>query len=212
MVENIQKIKTEGKIEAVQKEATEGKKFGIKGFTRGVKIGGNWYNMQNEDKEQLDHADGIVKGNKISFETNVGSNVFRNYEIESYAEEEDETWQKADIIDFHTLMDIAHTQGLMKIETRPILIQFGDEAKDKDGNNITQTKKAVFQATVVTKKGTFMGTGDATPDNVHKNIAKHFVRMAETRAISRALRWATNNASEVSNVELTEADKLNKPK
>ena len=183
----IQKVKVEGKIEAVQREAQDGKKFGVKGFTRGVKIGGNWYNLVNDNKEQLDQADGIIKGNKISFATNVGSNNFRDYEIESYAEEDEDTWQKADIIDFHTLMDIAHAQELSKIETRPILIDFGDEPN--------KSKKAVFQAIVTTKKGTFTAIGDATPENVNENIAKHFVRMAETRAIARALRWATNNAT-----------------
>lgn len=38
----------------------------------------------------------------------------------------------------------------------------------------------------------FTGHGDANKDNVNSNIAKHLIRMAETRAINRAMRFATN--------------------
>ena len=40
----------------------------------------------------------------------------------------------------------------------------------------------------------YEGYGDATQDNCGEMVKKHWIRMAETRAISRALRWATNNA------------------
>ena len=36
------------------------------------------------------------------------------------------------------------------------------------------------------------GFGDTTKDNVSSNVAKHMIRMAETRAVARALRFATN--------------------
>ena len=40
----------------------------------------------------------------------------------------------------------------------------------------------------------FEGHGDATEENVKgEHIKPHFIRMAETRAICRALRWYTNN-------------------
>jgi len=40
----------------------------------------------------------------------------------------------------------------------------------------------------------FEGHGDATSENVTGEFIKpHFIRMAETRAIVRALRWYTNN-------------------
>ena len=61
-------------------------------------------------------------------------------------------------------------------------------------------KYALFKARieVVGKDGTaiFTGHGDATSENVTGEFIKpHFIRLAETRAIVRALRWYTNNAT-----------------
>lgn len=50
----------------------------------------------------------------------------------------------------------------------------------------------VFKATVVGDKGTFCAYGDASPLNVNSMIAKHVLRMAETRAVNRALRFYDN--------------------
>ena len=49
-------------------------------------------------------------------------------------------------------------------------------------------KEAVVQATAEGEKGTYTGLGDASPQNVGKNIATATLRMAETRAVNRALR------------------------
>lgn len=67
-----------------------------------------------------------------------------------------------------------------------------------------EKKWAVVKASVTifiidgedSRKATFEGHGDATQENIKGDIIKpHFLRMAETRAIARALRWATNNAT-----------------
>ena len=50
----------------------------------------------------------------------------------------------------------------------------------------------IIRACVTTERGTFSGIGDATPKNVNGRIAPHIVRMAETRAVARALRLACN--------------------
>ena len=58
-----------------------------------------------------------------------------------------------------------------------------------------EVDKAKDDAEIVTSKGTFEAVGDASAENVGEGIAIHLVRMSETRAIARALRWATNSAS-----------------
>jgi len=63
-----------------------------------------------------------------------------------------------------------------------------------------EKKYALFKASIAINPGTqecviFEGHGDATANNVTGDYIKpHFIRMAETRAIVRALRWYTNNA------------------
>lgn len=80
------------------------------------------------------------------------------------------------------LLELAHQDGLSASNTE--ILQYPN-----DQNKQTCVVKAV----VTTKKGTFSGIGDASPASVpNKNIAVHAIRMAETRAMARALRVATN--------------------
>ncbi len=48
----------------------------------------------------------------------------------------------------------------------------------------------IVRATVTVSKGTFTGIGDASPDNVPTHLRSSLPRVAETRAIARALRAA----------------------
>ncbi len=89
------------------------------------------------------------------------------------------------------LLNNAHKKGLQSIITELI--------KYEDGI-------AVMKATVTMKDGTvFTGIGDADKNNVNSNIAKHILRMSETRSVNRALRLATNQA-ETSIDEITDND------
>jgi len=87
------------------------------------------------------------------------------------------------------LLNVAHSKGLAGIINE--LVSF-----------INNT--AIIKSTVNMKdKTSYTCYGDASPDNVNKNIVPHIIRMAETRAINRALRLATN-IGECSIEELSE--------
>ena len=85
---------------------------------------------------------------------------------------------------YRDLLARAHDMGLAHIKTKCLSISDAPE------------RRAVFKATVtmLTDYGTadFVGHGDSDESNTHPLIIPHYIRMAETRAIARALRWATN--------------------
>lgn len=80
------------------------------------------------------------------------------------------------------VLDKAHSVGLKSIDTE--LLQIPNTINDNT---------AIVKAKVEMEDGrTFTGIGDASPQNVSKNIIPHIIRMAETRAKRRALGDATN--------------------
>ena len=83
---------------------------------------------------------------------------------------------------FQGLLDEAHTQGLRGIDTELL------QVPGPDNGNVANVK-AVCE---MEDGRRFSGIGDASPENVGRNIAPHIIRMAETRAKARALRDAVN--------------------
>jgi len=89
--------------------------------------------------------------------------------------------QGKDFVLFPGLLDLAHEKGLESINT--LLLQFPNESNGWS---------AIVQAVVIINSKSWSAIGDASPMNVGKNIAPHNIRMAETRAIARCLRFALN--------------------
>jgi len=86
--------------------------------------------------------------------------------------------QGKDFVLYAGLLDVAHNLGLTGIKT---------EIWSHDDN------QTIVKATATMKDGkSFDGIGDADKSNVNSMIAKHRIRMAETRAKARALRDACN--------------------
>jgi hypothetical protein len=88
---------------------------------------------------------------------------------------------ETDAIAYKGLLSVGHDEGLKSVRTEIVQIPSEDNAKT-----------AIVCATVRTRRGVFTGIGDANPGNVNRRIAPHIVRMAETRAVARALRLAVN--------------------
>lgn len=99
---------------------------------------------------------------------------------------------EVEAITYKGLLALAHEDGLKAVRTK--LVQIPDESNGRT---------AIVMASVRTRKGVFGGVGDANPSNVNRRIAPHIIRMAETRAIARALRIAVN-VGEVALEELGE--------
>lgn len=85
--------------------------------------------------------------------------------------------QGKQFVTYEGLLDLAHQLGLKSIKTELVSV---------NGDSV------VFKATAKTEEKEFDGYGDADGSNVNKMIAKHKLRMAETRAKARALRDLTN--------------------
>lgn len=186
----MEKIKIEGIIRSV----TPAKEFqGVLqiGFTIYEKD--MWFNIPGK-KEDLDQIlkEVIIKGNKISFDLE-GKEISEIKVLEKSKTKEKSNWTE-DMVTFEVLLNKAHdmadkTKGGLHIQTRPICNGEGSPMID------VKEKFALFTAQVTLNGMIFTGHGDSTNENIDNAlIGKHFIRMAETRAIVRALRFATNDA------------------
>ena len=86
--------------------------------------------------------------------------------------------QGKEFITFEGLLAEFHKNGGTQIRTEETMSSTVDSPR--------------FKAIAKGENGEFMGHGDADESNVNKLIARHKYRMAETRAICRALRLYNN--------------------
>jgi hypothetical protein len=90
--------------------------------------------------------------------------------------------RQIDVYTYKDALNYAHTVGLFKV-TSNLLIELCNPLENH----------YVAKATVLFTDGTeFDAIGDANPKNVNVKVAKHMPRMAETRAVGRALGKALN--------------------
>lgn len=144
---------------------------------------GKWYNVYADPYILSELTKNVIaKGNVVEFEYNNG-----NIGSLKLIEKAPEKSGFDDMTNFEDLLNAAHSKFGDKLNIKTELVSVDYE-----------TSRAIFNASVSIEYENdnvrvFTGHGDAqgiTSDS----IKPHFIRMAETRAIARALRWATNNA------------------
>uniref|UniRef100_A0A6M3JTX1 Uncharacterized protein n=1 Tax=viral metagenome TaxID=1070528 RepID=A0A6M3JTX1_9ZZZZ len=150
--------------------------------TRGIKdSGGVWFNMAEglrpEDKKKLiEKMEKINSGDEVTLRCNPRSTNYSEVTVVKKAETRD------DYIGFEEVLKKAHEKfkDALGIETEIIIA----------GPDVWLAKATVKIGDQKDHR-TFTGHGDATKDNVaSESIQKALPRMAETRAIARALRFA----------------------
>lgn len=147
-----------------------------------------WYNIAGEEGFLKGHMEKTIKkGSEIEFDVDANRNITDLKLIKEAPKEEKSGKWEDDIVTFETLLTKAHDlKAPFSIKTEMLAIDL-------------EKKYALFKAQVIVEKDkehdiTFEGHGDATSENVTGEFIKpHFIRLAETRSIVRALRWYTNN-------------------
>jgi hypothetical protein len=141
-----------------------------------------WYNVKAKPEVLNGILETVIgKGNVIEFEIENG--FPKNFTLKEKAAEKQGDFTD-DMTTFEDLLNDAHTKFDGNISIRTELI-----------HNDWEKKQAIVKATVeIIGTGVYQAYGDATQENCGQMVQKHWIRMAETRAIARALRWATNNA------------------
>ena len=154
---------------------------------------GKWYNVTGES-EMLEELvlNVVAKGNTIEFEYNNG--VVVSLRLVEKAPEKDKNWAE-DMTNFEDLLSAAHEKYPNRLNIKTEMISVDYDKKRAIFNACVSIEYAEEDANALGKSRTtvFTGHGDAQGISNDK-IQPHFIRMAETRAIARALRWATNNA------------------
>jgi hypothetical protein len=91
--------------------------------------------------------------------------------------------QGQEFVTFRGLLNLGHMRGIKSLTTEEISF-------DNEGDNPSYLSR--WKCTIVGKDDSvFTAHGDASPKNVSKMVAPALLRMGETRAIARCLRFFT---------------------
>lgn len=190
--------------------AHEGKTFQGE-YSRGVNSNGLWYNVRGV-QAQVDaffNPNMLAKGNTVKVKLGAYSTIT----VESLVKKAENRFGEhsdGDMLNLDMLLDYAHKKGLVAIKTHVITHDIDKKIAIFRAEVFMQTFADDEAKTPFIKE--FHGHGDAMPDlsieytnkngdnkvayNMENgNIKPHYFRMAETRAICRALRWAVNSSS-----------------
>ncbi len=151
---------------------------------------------------KVGEAEITILDDKVTFVHMKTSQPFVKGKEEKATGDTSKSWED-EIVTFEQLLEAAHkkSNGNFSIKTWKLEVNLEKKYALFKARVIVYNHKARKE---VSEKMTdedegfivFEGHGDATDENVTGDFIKpHFIRMAETRAIVRALRWYTNNAT-----------------
>lgn len=150
-----------------------------------------WYNIPGDEKELEGVKKAIIKkGAMVRFGYDEKKKEINELKLVSGPEKSEGNWSD-DMTNFEDLLSAAHKNFGERFEIRTKLLEVDFDKK----RALFKAQVKVWSETNPDLSQVFVAHGDATDENVSgSKIKPHFIRMAETRAIARALRWATNNA------------------
>ena len=164
-----------------------------------------WYNVDKAIDNVFKDNNAIRigklnRGDTIELVADFQKRIYTTFSVTKKSENKS-GWQE-EITTLEDLLKLAHKKGLIEIRTELITIDL-------------EKKYALFKAIVIGEvsesphvSGTFQGHGDVTSENIGSDaVKKHWIRMAESRAICRALRWYVGE-HKVAKEELSEEDSL----
>ena len=171
----------EGKIKFGPKNIRDVKDSDLKQIGFQLEGEETWHSVQGAEEALKVVMPMLRTGNVVSFDDAIG--IATNIKILEEAPKKKGDWHD-DMNSFEDLLTEAHKQFISTLNIRTEMIEVSFEKKT-----------ALFKCMVDVGGRVFEAHGDASEESVTTDTIKpHFIRMAETRAIARALRWATNNA------------------
>lgn len=169
-----------------------------------VQTGDQWYNYGGVDKTSMqEKVSGLNQGDEVTLVLIPGEErKYADVLVDRKATPKTSSAKNSFMEDYKGIEDLlseAHEMVIGDLKITTDLLEVDQEKKTAVAKATVQGVVGFFGAegaTPTLDKRLAQGIGDASPESIGtKNIEPHFIRMAETRAIVRALRWFTNNGA-----------------